>query len=98
MFSRCVQQTDALRRAARAQSKEVKRRLSEQDTYTLHKPVRRRFKRRCDVGGINQQWQAYLADIANLKQYNNGNTFPLTVIDVFSKNAWSVPLKNKSGS
>ena len=31
--------------------------LSEQDTYTLHKPVRRRFKRRCVVvGGPNQQW------------------------------------------
>ena len=29
--------------------------LSEQDTYTLHKPVRRRFKRRCVVvGGPNQ--------------------------------------------
>ena len=37
-------------------------------------------------------------DTANLKQYNNGNTFLLTVIDVFSKKAWIVPLKNKSGS
>ena len=43
---------------------DVKRWLSEQDTYTLHKPVRRRFKRRCVVvGGPNQQWQADLVDM-----------------------------------
>ena len=30
---------------------DVERWLSEQDMYTLHKPVRRRFKRRCVVVG-----------------------------------------------
>ena len=35
---------------------DVERWLSEQDAYTLHKPLRRRFKRRCVVvGGPNQQ-------------------------------------------
>ena len=44
----------ALRRVVPEQ--DVERWLSEQDTYTLHKPVRRRFKRRCVVvGGPNQQ-------------------------------------------
>ena len=34
--------------------------LSVQDAYTLHKPVRRHFKRRCVVvGGPNQQWQGF---------------------------------------
>ena len=64
--------------------------LSEQDTYTLHKPVRGRFKRRCVVvGGPNQQWQADLVDMSRLKKVNDGTTFILTVIDVFSKLAWS---------
>ena len=77
----------------------VKRCLSEQDAYTLHKPVRRRFKRRCVVvGGPNQQWQADLVDMSRLKEANVGITFLLTVIDVFSKLVWCVPVKNKSAA
>ena len=73
----------ALRRVVPEQ--DVERWLSEQDTYTLHKPVRRRFKRRCVVvGGPNQQWQADLVDMSRLKKVNDGTTFILTVIDVFS--------------
>ena len=57
---------------------------------TLHKP-------RCVVvGGPNQQWQADLVDVSRLKKTNDGTTFLLTVIDVFSKRAWCIPLKNKS--
>ena len=86
---------DALQRVVPDQN--VERWLSKQDAYTLHKPVRRRFKRRCIVvGGPNQQWQADLVDMSRLKKVNNGTTFILTVIDVFSKLAWCVPLKNKS--
>ena len=73
--------------------------LSEKDAYTLHKPVRRHFKRRCVVvGGSNQQWQADLVDMSRLKKSNDGTTFLLTVIDVFSKRAWCIPLKNKSAA
>ena len=62
---------------------DVERWLSEQETYTLHKPVRRRFKRRCVVvGGPNQQCQANLVDMLRLKKVNDGTTFILTVIDV----------------
>ena len=87
----------ALRRVIPEQN--VKRWLSEQDAYTLHKPVRRRFKRRCVVvGGQNQQWQADLVDMSRLKKTNGGITFLLTVIDVFSKLAWCVPLKKKSAA
>ena len=87
----------ALRRVVPEQ--DVERWLSEQDTYTLHKPVIRRFKRRCViVGGPNQQWQADLVDMSRLKKVNDGTTFILTVIDMFSKLAWCVPLKNKSAA
>ena len=61
--------------------------------------MRRRFKCRCVVvGGPNQQWQADLVDMSRLKKVNDGTTFILTVIDVFSKLAWCVPLKNKSAA
>ena len=88
----------ALQRVVPAE-RDVERWLSMQDAYTLHKPVTRRFKRRCVVvGGPNQQWQADLVDMSRLKQSNNEITFLLTVIDVFSKRAWCVPLKNKSAA
>ena len=90
---------NALRRVTRAPVKAVKQWLSEQDAYTLHKPVRIRFKRRrVIVGGRNHQWQADLVDLSKLKKDNDGYVFLLTVIDVFSKRAWCVPLKNKSAS
>ena len=85
----------ALRRVVPDQ--DVERWLSEQDTYTLYKPVRPRFKHCCVVvGGPNQQWQADLVDVSRLKKTNDGTAFLLTVIDVFSKRAWCIPLKNKS--
>ena len=44
-----------------------------QDTYTLHKPARRNFKRnRVIVRGIDEQWQMDLADMESLKDYNDG--------------------------
>ena len=59
----------------------------------------RRFKRHCVVVGVpNQQWQADLVDMSRLKKVNDGTTFLLTVIDVFSKLARCVPLKNKSAA
>ena len=67
-----------------------------QDVYTLHKPVRRRFKRnRVIVGGIDQQWQMDLADMQSMQKLNDGYRYLLVCIHVFSKYAWVVPLKNK---
>ena len=61
--------------------------------------MRRRFKRRCVVvGGPNQQWQGDLVDVSRLKKVNDGTAVILTVVDVFSKLAWYVPLKNKSAA
>ena len=69
-----------------------------QDTYTLHKPIRRNFKRnRVIVGGIDQQWQMDLADMQSMQKFNDGYHYLLVCIDVFSKYAWVVPLKNKTG-
>ena len=38
-----------------------------------------------------------LADMQLLSRYNKGITFLLCVIDIFSKYAWIVPLKDKKG-
>ena len=68
------------------------------NTYTIHKLVRYNFPRnRVIVTEIDDQWQADLADISSLARFNKEYKFLLTCIDVFSKFAWVVTLKNKSG-
>ena len=88
-----------LARKTKLRSREVRNWLSGEDVYTLHKPVRYKFPRRkVIVGGMGHQWQADLVDTSNISRYNKGVKYILTCIDVFSKKAWVVPLKDKSGS
>ena len=88
-----------MRRVTRMPRKMVAEWLSEQDAYTLHKPDRRHFKRRrVIVGGLRQQWQADLFDLSKLKKDKDGMTFLLPAIDVFSKVACCVPMKNMSAA
>ena len=42
-------------------------------------------------------WCADLADMELITYYNKGIQFLLSVIDVFGKYAWDVPLKDKKG-
>ena len=78
--------------------KQVQDWLSQQDVYTLHKPARRHYKRsRVIAFGIDEQFEADLADVQNLSRYNKGYKYLLTCIDIFSKYAWVVPLKTKQG-
>ena len=73
--------------------------LQSQDTYTLHKPVRKNFKRRKTiVPGANFQMQADLIDFSLLKSYNDHYKYILVVIDVFSKKAFTAYLKTKTSS
>ena len=88
-------------RFARAQgvsAQRAKRVLARELGYTLHKPTRRRFPTlRVLVFGPDEQWAADLVDVQKLKRQNKGVNYLLTVIDVFSKFAWVVPLKQKTG-
>ena len=77
----------------------VKTWLQSQDTYTLHKPARKRFRRnRVIVFAMDSQWEADLVDLQSLRRHNKGYRYLLTCIDVLSKYAWVVPLKDKKGS
>ena len=85
-----------LSRYAPSSYKNAKEWLSEQDTYTLHKPVRRIFPRRKTFAkGINDVFQADLVDMQSLSKLNNGHRFILTCVDVLSKRAFAIPLKDK---
>ena len=45
----------------------------------------------------DETWSADLIDKSSLSKYNDNYKFILTVIDIFTKYAWAIPLKNKSG-
>lgn len=85
--------------ASKLKPKTVKKWLSGENTYTLHKPRKNTFpRRRTIVSGIRDTFQADLVSVQNLARYNNGFQYFLTVIDVFSRYAWVIPIKNKKGS
>jgi len=64
----------------------------------LHKPSRKNFvRRRVNVYGKNDLWQADLVEMIPYSKKNKGYKYILCVIDCFTKFAWTVPLKSKSG-
>ena len=71
--------------------------LSKELSYTLHKPVRKRFSRnKIIVFYIDELWQMDLCETSSLK-LNDGDTFILSIIDVFSKIGFARSLKDKKG-
>ena len=64
----------------------------------LHKPIIKKFKKRKIHAAFKGNiWGADLAHTQLLSRYNKGIRFLLCVIDIFSKHAWVVPLKDKKG-
>ena len=54
-------------------------------------------KRNVYSGFKDNIWGADLADIQLISKFNKVYRFSLCVIDIFSKYAWVIPLKNKKG-
>ena len=72
--------------------------FNEQLAEELFKPIIRKFKKRTVYSGFKDNiWGADLAYMQLMGKFNNGFRFLLCVIDVFSKFAWVVPLKDKKG-
>ena len=71
---------------------------NEQSVEELHKPIISKFRKRKvyssfkdNIGGAD------LADMQLISKFNKGFRFLLCIIDIFSKCAWVVPLKDKAG-
>lgn len=89
---------NALQRYTKIPQKKIQAWIEEQDTYTLHKSVRRHVKKeRILVNDIDHQWEADLVSLNGISKSNRDYKFLLTVIDVLSKYAWVVPMKDKTG-
>ena len=93
---------EKLRAAAAASKKDkkvVRTWLEKQHDYTLHRQVRKRFPRNpYSVTNVMDVWECDLVDVQFLCKYNGGHKYILTVIDVFSKYLYMVPLKVKTGA
>jgi hypothetical protein len=77
-----------LAQSANTNKKHVQEWLSAEDTYTLHKPVRKRFPRNpYTVTNIDDVWELDLADLIALAKYNSKYKYLLNVIDIFSRYA-----------
>ena len=71
---------------------------NEQLANELHKPTIRKFEKRKVYSTFKGNiWGVDLADMQLLGKYNKGIRFSLCVINIFSKYAWIVPLKDKKG-
>ena len=64
----------------------------------LHKPINRKFnKRKIHPPFIDNIRGVDLADMQLISKCNKGFKFLLCVIDIYSKHAWVIPLKDKKG-
>ena len=64
----------------------------------LHRPIIKNFKRRKVYFSFKDNiWGVDLADMQLISKHNKGIRYLLCVIDLFSKYAWVVPLKDKKG-
>lgn len=64
----------------------------------LHRQARKNFKRRRFIQkGLLDTWQIDLVEMIPYAKLNKGYKYMLTVIDVFSKYAYALPVKSKSG-
>ena len=68
--------------------------LSEEPNKTI---IRKFNKRKAESAFIDNIWDADHADMQLISKFNKRFRFILCVIDIYSKYAWIIPLKNKKG-
>ena len=68
-------------------------------TKELHKPITRQFEKRKVYSSFKDIiWGTDLADMQLISKFSKGFWLLLCVMDVYSKYAWVVPLKDKRGA
>ena len=65
----------------------------------LHKPIIKKFiKRKVYFSFKDNIWGVNLADMQSVSKCNKGFKYLLCAIDLFSKYAWVIPIKDKKGT
>ena len=72
--------------------------LNQELAEELHKRIMRKLeKRKVNSSFKDNSWGADLAYMQLISKFNNGIRFLLCVIDIYSKSAWVIPLKDEKG-
>lgn len=72
--------------------------IKDQVVGELHRSARKKFTRRSTtILGLSDTYQADLVEMIPYAKQNRNFKYILTVIDNFSKFAWAIPIKDKSG-
>ena len=65
----------------------------------LHKPIIKKLKKRKVYSLFKDNtWGVDLADMQSLSKFNTGFKYLLCAVDLFSKYAWVIPIKDKKGT
>jgi len=73
--------------------------LQDQDSYSLFKPIKYKFKRsRVVAKHIDSMWDIDLAQVTSLEYANPNVKYLLVAIDIFSRFLWVEPISNKKPS
>lgn len=87
----------ALKKDPSLKLRQVENWLNKQNAYTLFKQRRKNFLRvPILVDYLDEQWQADILDMTWLARENDGYKYILVVIDILSRYAWAIALKDKS--
>lgn len=79
--------------------RDVDKFMQNQDPYTLHHKVVRKFKRNHYYAhNIDHIWECDLCDMSMLAKTNDGHKYLFTCIDVLSKHAWVEPMRDKQAA
>jgi hypothetical protein len=71
--------------------------LKNQEVWQLHQPVTKKITVKPIIANKpHERYQIDLIDMSKYKYWNNGFSWIMTIIDMFSKYTWAIPLKNKS--
>ena len=89
--------TEAKKLNPKIELEDVKQFLESQSTYTLYRPVRRKYKRLATVPtGFHSHWQCDLCIFDTLYKNNDGFKYLLVCIDVLSRKIFVSPTKSKA--
>jgi transposase InsO family protein len=71
--------------------------IKRQETAQVNKQkTRKTAYNKITSHGVNDIWQADLLDVQKWSKFNQGYRYILTIIDIYSRFAWVIPLKTKT--
>lgn len=86
-----------LQQQSKLPMRDVKSWLAKQRTYSLHKPIKRRYATRAYRAKYrNQFWETDLVDMQKFANENKQHKYIITIIDIFSRFGFAYPLKDKT--